>query len=116
MRVCIFVEARRDLDVGDVVEAHLPFLDRAFVEYLGRDRFRGEVDAFALGLIEHGREEAHLELEGEDVDARRSAFAALGDDFLDEEPTDGEVDRSDDDEPTAVLAVEEAAFGSGSAR
>ena len=71
--------------------------------YFGR-----EVDALALGLVEHGGEETHLELEGEHVHARGAALAAFGDDLLDEQPPDGQVDWADDDQPAGVLAVEEA--------
>jgi hypothetical protein len=56
------------------------------------------MEAFALGLVEHGGKKAHLELEGENVGAAGPAFAAFGDDFLDEQATDGQIERADGDE------------------
>ena len=107
-QLVLLVEARRDFDVGHVVEAHLAFLHGALVEDFRRDRLGREVDALLLRLVQHGGEQAHLELEGQHVHARGPALAAFRDDFLDEQPPHRQVDRADDDEPPAVLAVEEA--------
>jgi hypothetical protein len=51
------------------VENHLAFIDGPFVEHLGRDVFRGKVDALAASLFEHGRKEAHLKFKGQHVNA-----------------------------------------------
>ena len=97
----LLVVARRGLDEADVVEAHLALVHGALVEDFGRDVLRREVDALLLRLVQHGGEQAHLELEGQHVHARRAALAAFGDDFLDEQPPDGQVDRADHDQPPA---------------
>ena len=90
------------------MEDHLAFLYGALVEDFGGDVFRRKVNALAARLFEHGGEQPHLELEGQDVHAGRSALAAFGDDFLDEQAADGQVDRADDDQPAVRAAMEEA--------
>jgi predicted N-formylglutamate amidohydrolase len=60
------------------VEHHLAAIHGAFVEHLGGDVFRGEVDALAARLVEHRREQPHRELERLHIDARRTALAAFG--------------------------------------
>ena len=62
----------------------------------------------SLRLVERGRKQPHLELERQHVHARGAALAAFGDDLLDEQSSDRQVDRTDDDQPAGVLAVEEA--------
>ena len=98
------------------METNLAFFHGALVEHFRRNRLRREVDALLLRLVQHGGKEAHLELERQHVHARCTALAAFRDDFFDEQAADRQIDRADDDEPPAVLAVEESRFGSGSAR
>jgi hypothetical protein len=89
------------------MKADLPSLDGALVEHLGRDRPGRDVNSLLLRLVQHGGKESHLELERENVHARRAALAAFGDDFLDEEAADGEIDRSDDDQAARALSMKE---------
>ena len=95
-QLVLLVGTRGGLDEADVVEDHLALVYGALVEHLGGDVFRREVEAFAARLFEDGGEQSHLELEGEDVGAGGAALAAFGDDLLDEQAADGQVDRADD--------------------
>src|SRR5262249_10276145 len=101
------VITRRGLDEADVVEDDLAFFDSALVEDFGRDVLGGEVETLSLGFVEDCGEQAHLELEGEDVGAGGAALAALGDGLFDEQTADGQVDGADDDESAGKLAVKE---------
>jgi hypothetical protein len=53
----------------------------------------------------------HLKFKRQHIHPRGPALAAFGDDFLDKQPPDGQVDRADDHEPPAALAVEEGGVG-----
>ena len=50
-----------------VVEDDLVLLDRPLVEDLGRDVLGRNVDALCPGLVQHVGEQAHLELEAQNV-------------------------------------------------
>ena len=99
---------RLHLDKRHVVEHHLTPVHRPLVEHLGRDVLRLDVDPFRFRLVEHVGEQAHLELEAEQVDLGDALLPAFQDDFLDEQPRDRQVDRADDDHPPRLLAVEGA--------
>ena len=77
------------------MEDDLVLFDGAFVEDLGGNVLGGDVDALGPGLVQHVGEEAHLELEAENVDAGDVLLAAFEDDFLDEEAGYRQVDRAD---------------------
>jgi len=78
----LLVVARLRLDEADVVEGDLSPVDRALVEDFRRNVFRRKIDALAARLLPHRGEEAHLELEGEKIDARDAALAAFDDHLL----------------------------------
>ena len=107
LELALLVVARGCFDEADVVEHHLPFLDGALVEDLGRDVLRRQVDALALRLFEDRREESHLELERQDVDPRGTALATFGDDLLHEQSPHRQIDRTHHHQPAGILAVEE---------
>jgi hypothetical protein len=90
------------------VEHHLAALDGPLVKDLGRDVLGRQFDALAARLLQHRREQPHLELEGQQVDARGAALAALDDDLLHEQPADRQIDWADHHQPAVELAVEEA--------
>jgi len=96
------------LDKGNVEEDDLTLVYSALVKYLRRNVLGSEIDALLLRLLKHGGEEAHLELEGEQVDPGGATLAAFGDDLFDKEAPDGEVDRPDDDQPAGRLTVKKA--------
>ena len=77
----------------------------AFVEDLRRDVLRRDVDALAPRFVQRVGEQAHLELETENVHAGHVLFAALQDDFFHDQPRDGQVHRPDHDQPSGLLAV-----------
>ena len=83
------VVARRDFDVGDVVEAHLAFFHGTAVEDLGRDGLWREFDALLLRLVQHGGKKTHLKFKRQHIHPRGPALAAFGDDFLDKQPPHG---------------------------
>ena len=60
-----------------------------------------------LRFFQHGREQSHLEFESQNIHTGRAALAALGDDFLDEQPPNGEVDRPDHNQAAVARAVKE---------
>ena len=113
--------ARRRLDEAYVVEDHLAFVHRPLVEHLGGNVFRGKVNALTARLFQHGREQSHFELESQHIHTGRAALAALRDDFLDEQPPNGQVYRPDHHQPAVARPVEEAvlrrrAFAAAKAR
>ena len=97
---------RLDLDKRHVVENDLVPFHRALIEDLGRDVFRGNIDAFTARLVQHVGEQAHLKLETENVYPGDAFLAALQDDFLNEQPRDGQIHRPHRNQPPGLLAVE----------
>jgi hypothetical protein len=89
------------------VEADLAAIDGAFVEDLGRYRFWREIYPFLFRFVENGGEKAHLEFEGEHIDAGSAALAAFGNGFLHEQTAEREVDWSHHHETTAGFAMKE---------
>ena len=80
------------------------------MEDLRRNRLGREVEAFLFCFIQHGGKDAHLEFEGKHIHAGRAALAAFRNDFLDEQPPDRQVDRTDNDQAPTLLAVEETSI------
>ena len=61
---------------------HLLLFHCPFVEYLGRDEFRCEVNAFAFRLIQHGRETVPSQTQNRERLPSNLMFAAFKDDFF----------------------------------
>ena len=97
---------RLDLNEGHVVEHYLVPLDRPLIEHVGGDVFGRDVDALFPRLVQHVREQAHLELEAEDVHLGVVLLAAFKDDLLDEKPRHRQINRADRDQPPGALAME----------
>jgi hypothetical protein len=90
------------------MKTDLPFIDGPLVENFGWDGFGCDINPLGLGLVQGGWEQAHLELEGQDVHARGSPLAALRDDLLHKKAAHREIDRPDNDQPGGALPVKEA--------
>ena len=86
---------------------HLVLFHRPLVKNLGRDVLGLQVDALRFGLVQHVGKESHLELETQQIDLGDVLLPAFEDDFLHEQPRDGQVDRADDDHAARLLAVED---------
>ncbi len=63
----LLVVAGAGLDKADVMKDHLALVHRSLVEDLGGYVLGRQVDALAAGFFQHRREQAHFELEGQDV-------------------------------------------------
>jgi hypothetical protein len=90
------------------VEHHLILFHRALVEHVGGDVLGRNVDALGLGVIQHIREQPHLELEAENIDAGDVLLAAFENHFFNEQARHRHIDRPDRHQPSRLLAVEGA--------